>query len=158
MVKAWATGLALAAIFFFVAAPVVVPFVWPMSFYYELRSVTISDAMEGETPKVVVDRSIHRDFRGRYEIVIMRAVGGEYEPFWACGQHTSERRTYLVGAVLPENLDLDWWMDVPPNPPCLLPPGQYQVVTQVWARTPFNADVTTERRSNTFNIWPRVAE
>lgn len=155
MVKAWMTGAAMAVIFVFVAAPVIVPLFWPMSFYYELRSVMVEDATEGKSPKVKVDRNIYRDFRGRYEIQILKLEGAEFTAFWACGEHRSPRRTYRVGATLPADMNLDWWMDIPPNRECPLPPGEYRIITTVYALLPFGGEVSAERSSNAFLIRPK---
>lgn len=152
---AWLTAGLLAAIFVFVAMPTVAPVLWPMSRYYDLRSVMVSDAYEGTSPTMVVDRTIRREFRGRYEVQILERQGSEMVAYWACGDHVSRRRSYRPEASLPNPLTLDWWMDIPPARECPLPPGQYRIITTVYATIPFGAEVSAERGSNLFTIHPR---
>jgi hypothetical protein len=160
VVRAWGAiaGVVLALILWFVAAPTVLPAFMTAEYYYQLRSVTVKDAYEGNSPRMIVDRTIRRQFRGRYEIQILRAEGGEYVAFWACGEHKSSWQTYRPEARLPEDLDLDWWMGIPPNRECELPPGQYRVVTTIFARGPFNAELSTERSSMPFTIRAKPKE
>ena len=136
----------------FAAMPVVVPFFVPMSRFYELRSVTISGADYGTSPRMLVDRTIYRDFRGRYEVQILEEAGGELVPYWGCGPHASDWRTYRQEARLPADLNLDWWMDIPPNRECMLDPGRYKIITTVYAQTWFGTEVSTELGSNIFEI------
>jgi hypothetical protein len=150
---AWLTGGALAAVFVFAVMPHLAPLFWPMRHFYDLRSVMVSNAPEGTSPHMLVDRTIKRDFRGRYEVEILRAEGSEMVLYWGCGVHASSERTYRVIAALPDPLTLDWWLDIPPNRECLLPPGQYRIITTVYAETPFGAEVSVERPSNLFTVY-----
>lgn len=150
--QAWAVGAVLALFVAFVAGPAIVPLVVPMSHYYELRSVTIADAPEGVSPKVIIDRTIHRDFRGRYEIDIMRAEGSEFVAWWECGPHESDWRTYRDEASLPDRIDLDWWLGIPPARQCPLPPGTYKLLTTVYAEGPLGAELSVTTESNIFWI------
>lgn len=149
---AWAAGGALALVTVFVLGPAIVPHVVSMSRYYELKSVTVEDTMPGVPPRMIVDRTIHRDFRGRYEIEIMRAEGSEFSVWWQCGPHESTWRVYRDDAVLPADLNLDWWMGIPPNQECPLPEGIYKVVTTIYARGPLGAELATTTESNVFNV------
>lgn len=152
--SAWGTGLAVALLAFFVGAPAVTPWFVPMSHYYELRSVTIADTEVGVSPKVIVDRVIKRDFRGRFEVEISRAEGSEFVAWWECGAHGSDWRWYRDEASLPAGLDLDWWMGIPPNRACTFPPGTYKVSTTVYAKGPFGAELSTTTESNVFKVEP----
>lgn len=149
---AWAVGAVLAALVMFIAAPAVVPFVVPMSRYYELRSVSVSDTRVGVSPHMIVDRVIHRDFRGRYEVDIMRAEGSSFAVWWDCGIHETDWRTYRAQATLPPDLDLDWWLGIPPARECTLPPGTYKILTTVYAHGPFGAELNTTTESNLFTV------
>lgn len=150
--QAWAAGGALALFAIFGAGPAIVPLVVPMSHFYELRSVTVSDAPAGVSPSLIVDRTIHRDFRGRFEIEIMRAEGSEFVAWWECGPHASDWRMYRDEARLPAEMDLDWWMGIPPNRPCPLPPGTYKIVSTIYARAWLGAEVSTTTESNVFTV------
>ena len=152
--QSWATAFVLAGLVMFVVAPAVVPMVVPMSAYYELRSVTIANSTAGVAPKVIVDRVVHRDFRGRYEIAIMRADGSRFAMFWDCGEQASDWRPYRADAVIPSDIDLDWWLGIPPNRECHLPPGTYKVLTTIYARGPLGAELSATTESNVFTIGP----
>ena len=151
---AWGVGgmLALLAVFF--VAPAIVPLVVPMSRYYELKSVTVEDATVGTPSRMIVDRTIHRDFRGHFEIEIMRAVGSEFAVMWECGPHASDWRWYRDEAVLPDDLTLDWWLGIPPNRECRLAPGTYKIMTTIYARGPLGAVLSTTTESNVFRVHP----
>ena len=44
----------------------------------------------------------------------------------------SGQNDYLPSSVLPGETDIDWWMNIPFNPPCPdLPVGRY-ILTMVW--------------------------
>lgn len=142
--------LALLAVF--VGGPALVPFVLPMSYFYELRSVTVSDTVAGVSPKMVVDRTIKRDFRGRFEIEIMRVDGSEFIAWWECGAHGSDWRVYRKGASIPAGMDLDWWMGIPPNAPCPLRPGRYKIVSMIFAKGWLGSELSTTVDSNIFTV------
>lgn len=156
--QAWAAGGILALLAIFVGGPALVPLVVPMSQYYDMRSVTVSDTKEGLSPQLLVDRTIRRDFRGRFEIEIMRAQGSEFVVWWECGSHVSGWRTYRDEAVLPASLNLDWWMGIPPNQPCPLPPGTYKVVSTIYAQSWLGAELSVTNDSNVFVVHPRHNE
>lgn len=138
----------------FFVGPALVPLVVPMSRYYELRTVTVSDTTVDASPRVIVDRSIERDFRGRFEVEVLRAEGGQFVVWWECGPHSSDWRTYRPEAVLPSDMDLDWWMGIPPNRPCPLPPGTYKIFTTIYAKGPLGAELSVSRSSNAFVVNP----
>lgn len=146
--------MTLALLLVFVAGPAIVPIVVPMSRYYELRSVTIADTTAGVSPSIIVDRTIKRDFRGRYEIEIMRAEGSEFVVWWECGPHVSDWRMYRDETSLPHDLTLDWWMGIPPARECPLPPGTYKVISTIYARGPLGAELSTTTASNVFHVRP----
>lgn len=150
----WAICFPIWFIIFWNLAPLVIPFVVPIDRYYDLRSVYVSNSLEGDVPTMLVDRTISRDFRGWYEVEIRRAAGSQFEP---CGEPIKgPERTYRTASTLPDPLTLDWWMDIPPNKrPCSLTPGQYRVITRIYVRGPMGAILTTERQSPLFQIYSR---
>lgn len=158
--QAWAAGGMLAILAIFVAGPALVPIVVPMSRYYDLRSVTVADTVHGISPRVIVDRTIRRDFRGRFEIEIMRAEGSEFSAFWSCGDHDSEWRIYRDETMFPAGMDLNWWMGIPPNPYCDLPEGTYKIISTIYAQGWLGAVLSTTVDSNVFvvgEVGPRGA-
>jgi hypothetical protein len=115
--------LVAATIFF---TPVLLALAWPMSYWFEVRTVHINDARVGEQITMLVDREVKKSFVGTYGITIhkwsnagpvayCRMSGGPWE--------------YRRGAAYPIPLTLAWWTENAPscNP---LPAGQYQVTTR----------------------------
>lgn len=149
---AWGIGAVLAILVMFVAGPALVPHLVPMSRYYELRSVTIANTTVGVSPHILVDRTIHENFRGRFEIEIMRAEGSTFSAWWVCGPHSSNYRTYRSEAAIPADATLDWWLEIPPNRACTFPPGAYKIVTTVYAVGPLGAELSTTTESNVFEV------
>jgi hypothetical protein len=145
-------GFLLAALVYIAIAPAVVPLVVPTSYYYTLDSLHVENAAFGKSPEMVVARQIKRQFRGWYDIEIERVNGGEYELFAGCGSYGMQEFTYRPGRVLPNPLTLDWWMGIPPNRECDLPPGDYRIITEVHVRSFFDAVLTERVASNTFTI------
>lgn len=152
---AWLVGGALALLAGFVVAPAIVPYFVPMSSMYELRTLAVAEETpQGTSPRIAVDRVIHRDFRGRFEVEILRVEGSEFSVWRECGPHESNWFTYRATASVRPNADLDWWMDIPPNRECELPPGLYKVLTTVYGIWPFGAVLSTTNESNVFRVTP----
>ena len=149
---AWGVALILFILLTTLIGPWVVRQTVPMSRYYELRTVTVSDTRPGVSPSMVVDRTIHQDFRGRRDIEIKQVVGSEFEVWWDCGPHVSEWRTYRAGSALPADLNLDWWMRIPPLRECPLPVGTYKVISTICAQSYLGAEVCTTVDSNVFSV------
>jgi hypothetical protein len=145
-------GVLLAAFVYVAVAPKLVPLLVPISFYYNLDSVHVEDATYGESPTMVVASSIARPFRGWREVQIERVVGSEYELYGACGVYSLPEASYGPTRELPDPLTLDWWMGIPPNRECRLPPGDYRIVTTSYVRSLFDALLTKRVPSNTFTI------
>jgi hypothetical protein len=152
--SAWVSGGALATLVVFIVGPAVLPFVVPMSRYYDLRAINVFDTTEGVSPFIIVDRTIARDFRGRYEVDILRVEGSEFTAWWACGSHVSDWRWYREEAELPQDLTLDWWMGIPPNLPCHLSVGTYKIVTTIYAQGLFGVELSATLDSNLFKVAP----
>lgn len=151
---AWLVGGTLAFFAAFIAGPALVPLVMPMSWYYDFRSITVSDTVAGVAPRVIVDRTIKQDFRGRRDVEILRAEGSEFVVWWHCGPHGTQWRPYRTNEKLPDDMDLDWWQDIPPARPCPLPPGTYKVNTVVYAKSWLGAELSVSIDSNTFTVFP----
>jgi hypothetical protein len=145
-------GFLLAFLVYVAVAPWLVPIVVPMSFYYTLDGIEVENATVGESPKMVVAGESNRPFRGWYEVEIERVVGSVFALYNACGPHRTPEFTVSPTRDLPNPMTLDWWLGIPPNRECLLPPGDYRIVTTIYARSFFDAVVTERAPSNTFTI------
>lgn len=149
---AWLVGGTLAFFAAFIAGPALVPVFMPMARYYDIRSITVSDTVPGVAPRVIVDRTIRQNFRGRRDVEILRAEGGEFVVWWDCGPHGTQWRPYRTNEVLPAGMNLDWWMDIPPNRACPLPAGTYKVTSTIYAKSWLGAELVVTVDSNVFKV------
>jgi hypothetical protein len=95
---------------------------WPVSWWLKVQSVQVSDAIEGEAPKMQVARVIKRPFiaNWRVELEMMTDDG------FVLIQSAEGHGRYAIDNRLPVNLDLDWWT----HPKVMRPqPGQYRLET-----------------------------
>lgn len=113
-----------------------------------VRKVNISDATEGQSPRMDVDRVIRQRFRGTWLADVSRREGAGYVA--VCSG--SGQSNYVPGDQLPVNLDLDWWT-YPVR--CHLPPGCYEVDTVWTIRPPSVPPMEVRAVSNEFCIKPR---
>lgn len=126
-------------------------FFLPVNLWFEVRSVQVFDSTVGTSPRMLVDRTIHREFLGEWIVVVYKVTPTGYEP--AC--RASGQVDYNPDARYPANMDLDWWT-WPTQ--CNLPEGEF--VT----RTTWNIDVfglitkMTRATSNPFHIYASEAE
>lgn len=99
-------------------------YLWPASWWMEVRSVFVGDTRAGLPVVMHVDRRINRDFVGRWSVTVRELQGTEN--MLACV--ASAAGDYKRGAKLPKTLTLSWWT----NGKCeALPVGVY-VVTTIW--------------------------
>lgn len=78
---------------------------WPSSFWFEVRSLRVFDSVLGEPIPMAVDRTIRRDFSGRWVSTIRRLEGGSWVSYCTAENTTN----YSVDAKLPDPLYLQWW-------------------------------------------------
>lgn len=105
----------------------------PASWWLDVRSVTVDDATAGVPAVMHVDRTIRRDFRGRYHVEVERRGAGGFSLFCGAGK-TGKREcdvdsswiNYQADNALPDPLDMDWWTYPVKYD---LPPGSYRIVT-----------------------------
>lgn len=94
---------------------------WPASWWLDVRSVRISDAAHGDSPAMLVERTISREFKGTWQITVRRWDGG-----WVVWCNASGTSNYKPSASLPPALTLRWWTDGQCHP---LDAGKYTVTT-----------------------------
>ena len=100
----------------------------PTSRWFEVSAIEVATPVTTASPRVRVDRTIHRPFTAVWTATIRQESGVGYAQF--CSRNG--RNDYLPDAVLPPETDLNWWLAIPPNAPCpALPPGRY-VLSIVW--------------------------
>lgn len=109
-----------------IAAPLLAIYLWPMSYWFDVRTVHVNDSRVGEPITMLVDRDVKESFLGMYYVTIhkwktngpsayCRMQGGPWE--------------YKKGAVYPVPLTLLWWTEGS-NDCARPPPGQYQITTR----------------------------
>lgn len=152
-IRAESRGLIFVGILFFLAlaAPslgtVIDPYL-PTWFWLDVRSVHVADTVAGEDPIMTVDRTIRRDFRGDYTVIIKRKRPHGFV-FYCAGSGSSD---YNTDAALPDPLKLSWWL-YPAR--CDLTAGSYRVDT-LWRIDTKSGNVREVRkRSNVFEVKAR---
>jgi hypothetical protein len=115
-----------------ILAPLLVIWLWPMSYWFDVRMVHINDARIGEPITMLVQRDVRNSFTGRYGFTLHKWSSSGPVAFCKTSSGPWE---YREGAVYPVPLTLAWWTEGA----CLnLPAGQYQATT---------------RWTNVGNIW-----
>ena len=122
----------------------------PVSFWFEPRSITISDTVEGKSPAIILDRSINRAFYADWSVTVRQAVPREGGMTYVIACNASGATTYRPTAEVPPDATLDWWTQ---PIKCVQKPGQY-VVSSTWTLTVWGywkKQVSLE--SSTFRVW-----
>lgn len=94
---------------------------WPASWWLDVRSVRIADAVHGESPAMLVVRDVKRQFKGEWHVTVRRWDGG-----WATWCNASGTSNYSPASRLPAALTLKWWTDGQCHP---LVVGKYTITT-----------------------------
>lgn len=123
----------------------------PAENWYVVRNVYVGDFEEGNTkPPVIYDREIRRPFIGDW-VVEVHPVGRQEN---VC-PNSSGRSHYDSNDELPAaGVTLEWYL----GKPCLIPPGQYVMVTYWTIRAPNYPDKVLTVSSNVFTVFPKGAQ
>lgn len=123
----------------------------PASWWFESRSLQVSDAVVGELPIVIEDRHIHWSFIGKYTASVRSAVDPQVI---MPGCHGSGEIPYKGGLDGRKSYDLSDFIDNAPG--CArLPEGAYYVevcrtvLYPLWGILPSKTTCVT---SNVFNV------
>lgn len=119
----------------------------PASAWLDVRSVTASDATEGDDVTLVVERSIRAGFHGEWIVTVRRLEHGGFSTYCT---GTGEN-LYIPGDLLPRPLYLSRWM----GKACPLPPGQYRVDTRWLVNADGYSPKAISIESNLFRVSPR---
>lgn len=123
------------------------PHFMPGWFWLEVDDVFVHDTIADSTPKMTVERTIHRPFVGFWAVNVKREGNNGFS--FACG--SSGTIDYQPDVQLPDPLTLDWWT----YPiPCNLGPGRYRVDTTWTIDLQGGAEKTIRKRSNVFSVFP----
>jgi hypothetical protein len=123
----------------------------PASRWLDVTSIYIEDAVVGTIPKADIQRTVHRGvLANRSATIYRRDADGEFYRF--CQRNSLI--DYRAGQSLPpQDLDLEFWLDIPPNPDCPeLPAGSY-IMSVTWLLQPEGVSQKTLRiESNEFRV------
>lgn len=121
----------------------------PASFWFEGRSIKVSDAVAGGVPVVVEDRAIHWSFIGSYSASVRFAEVPQEIAFGCTG---SEEIHYKGGLSGPKSYDLDEYAGG--KPACRnLPPGNYFVEACRTVKYPLFGVLPAKSTCRTSNIF-----
>lgn len=123
----------------------------PPSYWYEVRSVIVADAVTGTPNQVTAYREIKRPFKGSYHVIIR----GVDDASAVCDAASNVFPYRPMPAVLLVK-DMAWW--APSDPRCSnLPPGTYVMDTTWTIHGPFyrlSPDKSFTITSNPFMVLP----
>ena len=127
---------------------IVIQFLPTASWWFEVRSIRVFDAKEGEPVPMAVDRSINRPFRGQWVTSIRRLENNGWVMYCSVDGATN----YSPKASLPDPLYLNWWTSPGCNP---IPAGKYILETD-WLikNTGVLPDKEVNVISNIFEVKP----
>ena len=144
------TSIVFWAIVFVYLVPPIISAVVPLSYWAEFRGIWVENVFLGDPVNVSVDRTINRDFDGKFRVEVRKESGGGFEAFCTRG---ATDVPYRAESRLPKNITLDWWLGIPPNPPCpVLGVGTYYLITRWEKPWVFGSAPHKELRSNMFRV------
>jgi hypothetical protein len=125
-------------------------FVTPASFWFQVSRLDVLDAPSHEGLTVDLDRTIRREFDGKWRVDVRRQVGPDQWE-WVCATDWQPQH-YVPGAVLPVPVTLEWLAYTDPRCFELDEPGTYSVSVfwEIWPDSwLFKRKI---RRTDTFTI------
>lgn len=139
-------GVAAALIVFLWAAT---RFLVPVSHWYDVHTFEVRDAGRWQDVTVNLSRSIYRDFRGEWQVSILRHEGEKWVSYAASDPQVQD---YSADASLPDPVTLEWFVWTEPRA-YMLPCGNYRIIARwtvnygswLWERT--------VRRTSDFTIF-----
>lgn len=149
MTKAWLTIAALGL--WIVAIPPLLSAVIPPSLWFQVDRIYLEDSIRGVPPRLTVDRTVHRPFRGSWDALV-KAERGAVFVATDCKRYSPGAFDYRVDAVIPPGADLRWWLSIPPNPDCEWNPGRYVVETTWTIHLLAGIELRVGATSNVFTI------
>lgn len=127
----------------------------PASLWYSLNSIEITDQYDENGHRIIqVDREIHRDFKGFWEVeeqILVDAEKGLYTTVRVCYGEAN----YKADKSLPDPTTQEWWRYGEDNCAWLTPihekvKGQYRDCTFVRIKTKFFGEKRVETCSNRY--------
>mgnify|MGYP000881510226 FL=1 len=138
-------GLAPWIIIAMIGLPVILPADWWM----RVEAVRVADVDEGQTPQMVVIRTIRRDFTADWVATVRRVEAGGSVAVCVARGRSDYRTTSVLPA--PPKLTLAWWLN---GGACALEPGAYVMTTKWSIDTVSPLDKIVTAVSNVFTVRP----
>ncbi len=98
------------------------PLMWPVTFWFDVNSVSVASAPAGSSLHMTVDREIKRPFRGSWQTTIRQWDGSG----WVTRCNAQGASNYRPDSKYPRDLSLQWWTDGQCHP---IPHGRYKITT-----------------------------
>lgn len=125
----------------------------PVSIWMDVRRVEVVEPVyEGETIRLIIDRTINRDFDGEFSVTVRNSSTNVV----VCTGFGNLR--YRTTAMLPDPVTLQWWVNS--GQPCgNLPVGSYEMVTEwVVKWSPVRSINPRIEVDTLFSVLPRKQE
>lgn len=117
--------------------------------YMTVHGVEVMDSRQGEDPRVIYRRTVHKPFRGRWIASIYSERNAQGETYGVC--NNSGEANYKPSIVLPQSgVSLEWFMEKD----CQLEPGRYTLVTTWEILLDHGVIKRTTATSNQFEVKP----
>ena len=121
----------------------------PSAYWMQVNKIYVSDADEGDPPKMTLDWRIHSAFAVRWTTVVKMALDTGDAEFQAVCESPGSRQL-APNMRLPKNMDLSWW--IAPRT-CALHRGDYYIETTFeWER--LGIWYSQQVDSNVFHVPP----
>ncbi len=125
--------------------------IFPTSYWFEVRNISVDDIVYGKPVILEVDRSINREFYADWTVNVRRIkdANGINRKFIACPPGVGGG-DYLPEAAFPDKITLVWWSG---NADCFpLPVGKYRIETVWTIHTVLMGDRVVRAYSNEFEV------
>lgn len=99
----------------------------PTSYWFEVKSIVVSDTVAGVPPAIVIDRTISHPFFAWWAVSVRKTVKHDGKLMYEQVCYAAGSGDYKPTARIPADANLDWWT----RPiKCDLKPGQYVLSTR----------------------------
>ncbi len=123
----------------------------PAESFFEVKSVSVPDFIEGDNPLIVYDRQIKKTFYGYWNVEVHSLLGSsEFTVCTGSGQNKYEPKESLPKV----GVKLDWYL----GKECHLPSGQYVLQTNWEIHADGYPPKFATFTSNIFRIAPRGSQ
>jgi len=129
--------------FWMLLVPLIVSGIWRPEYFITVHRVHVEDGVVGQPIKIVADRTVHRDFVSDRFVQLRKLEGSKYALH--CRRIVRDVPS-TKDSVFPANMHLNRWLGIPPNAPCEIGAGTYQLLTEyrihwmLWSKVRFKVE------------------